>query len=95
MAIRSFKKHLLPNKIDLDFIFATNDDAVRNILFPAKPMIKIEDSSNSIYQNVRMSISDADEEHKLTSIIIKKIKDEDYIEEEEENEDKDEDSMKF
>ncbi|RNA41964.1 solute carrier family 26 member 10-like [Brachionus plicatilis] len=95
MAIRSFKKHLLPNKIDLDFIFATNDDAVRNILFPAKPMIKIEDSSNSIYQNVRMSISDADEEHKLTSIIIKKIKDEDHIEEEEENEDKYEDSMKF
>lgn len=99
MVIRSFKKHMLPNAIDLNFIFATNDDAVRNILFPSKPMIKIEDSSNSIYQNVRMSISDPDEEQKLTSIVIKKLRNQERLDEEQEedipNDDDDDDDIKF
>ena len=48
MIIRSFKKQLLPDKFDLNFIFATNDDAVRYVIFPFKSAI-IND--NLVYQN--------------------------------------------
>ena len=68
MIIRSFKKQLLPDKFDLNFIFATNDDAVRNVFFSL---------------NFRINCSDFDEDRKFESIFSENNKKKCFMAEEE------------
>ncbi|CAF0955390.1 unnamed protein product [Brachionus calyciflorus] len=56
--VKSFKKQSLPEKIELDFIYVSNDDAVTDILKSHnKQMLPIK--NNGLFQNVRINDEDS------------------------------------